>query len=109
MMACVHGLRDAEAQAKDALWTFAWLREEVPMRQILLKSPLDDGFDKAIANWENEGGAMRVAPGRLSLQIQRDLLEREIFQAILTRGLDDEGAFRPFHSFPWAIRTTVVE
>ncbi|MGN8118723.1 hypothetical protein [Labrys sp. 22185] len=79
------------------------------MRQVLFKSPFDDGSDKAIANWENEGGAMRVAPDRLSLQVQRDLLEQEIFQAILTRDLDDEGAFRPFHSFPWAIRTTVVE
>ncbi|MDZ5454544.1 hypothetical protein [Labrys sp. ZIDIC5] len=79
------------------------------MRQALFKSPFDDGFDKAIANWENEGGAMRVAPDGLSLHMQRDLLEREIFQALLTRDLDDEGAFRPFYSFPWAIRTTIVE
>jgi hypothetical protein len=50
-----------------------------------------------------------VAPDGLSLHMQRDLLEREIFQALLTRDLDDEGAFRPFHSFPWAIRTTIVE
>ena len=79
------------------------------MKQTLFSSLIDDGSARAIAGWENEGGATAPLPSELSTQMQQDLLELEISRAILTTGFDDEGAFRPFHSFPWAIPSTVVE
>ena len=72
-------------------------------------SPADDGSVRAIARWENEGGATLALPDGLSTHIRQDLFERETFEAAYTAGLDAEGALRSFHSYPWAIRPTIVE
>jgi hypothetical protein len=79
------------------------------MRPLPPLSATDDGFISAMARWENEGGALRAAPGRLPAHTQHDQFEHEIAQAAHMAGLDDEGAYRPFHSFPWAIRLGIVE
>lgn len=69
----------------------------------------DDVPAGAIARWDNEGGFIPDCLERLSLQMQRDLLELSVNRAAYMAGLDDEGALRPFHSFPWAIPSNIVE
>ena len=67
-----------------------------------------DGTANAIARWENEGGALS-APALPSSQAQTDLLESNDDQAAYMTGLDVEGALRPFHSYPWAVPSSVIE
>ena len=80
-----------------------------PMTRAAARSPSDDGPLTAIARWENEGGAPFVPPAGLAVEIRRDLIEREKSQAAHTADLDAEGALRSFHSYPWAIPSTIVE
>lgn len=67
-----------------------------------------DGIANAVARWENEGGAVS-APALHFSRTQTDVLERNDDQAAYMVGLDDEGALRPFHSYPWAAPSSVNE
>jgi hypothetical protein len=68
-------------------------------------SAAEEGSARAIARWENEGGATLALPDWLSTRIRQDLFERETVQAAYTAGPDAEGALRSIHSYPRPIRS----
>jgi hypothetical protein len=68
-------------------------------------SAAEEGSARAIARWENEGGATLALRDGLSTRTRQDLFEREIVQAVYTAGPDAERALRSFQSYPRPVRS----